>query len=105
MNDEAYLRNLRRLGVEPTLNAAMPTPATADPIVILTRAQAFRRQVDAWVATGRVGVPVLALPDTPPPQAGRCVSCAATLGPDRTWRCPVCVRAVEIALAPRGSDA
>jgi len=67
------------------------------PTDVFRRAQAFRRQIVEWTASNRPGVPVLVLPESPAPKAGRCVSCGTTI--EAGWRCAVCIEAVDIATA------
>jgi hypothetical protein len=63
----------------------------------LRRVVAFRRQLDEWTASGRIGAPVFGLPGVPVAE-GQCVGCGETLAQGRAWRCPQCVRAVEQTL-------
>ncbi len=46
---------------------------------LLRRAAAFRHQLEAWTTSGRVGVPLLVLPEAPSTATGHCISCAAPL--------------------------
>jgi hypothetical protein len=62
------------------------------------RVAAFRLQLEAWRGEVRSGVPLLTLPDAPPPADARCVSCGVTLNPGRNWRCVPCLEAVHIVL-------
>ena len=96
MNDAAYHAILRRLGVEP---AAPPPTGLVFSVwtPLAARVTAFRRQLEAWTATGAPGVPVLALPGVEP-RAGTCVGCGEPLAPDQAWRCVTCVEAVRVAL-------
>lgn len=58
---------------------------------------AFRAQLDAWVTSGRLGVPLLGLPGVPI-TAGQCVGCGDARLDGRPWRCALCLRAVELVL-------
>jgi tubulysin polyketide synthase-like protein len=69
------------------------------PVPDSSRTSTFRSQLEAWIQSGRVGVPLLVLPDAPPPTEGRCISCGVALASDQTWRCPACLEAVKAALA------
>ncbi len=91
MNEEAYRAILRRLGVEPAMPVPMGSPELA------RRVAAFRQQVEAWALSGRLGVPLLTLPDAPAPQLGHCVSCGEPI-PEGRWRCALCLQAVHLAL-------
>jgi len=100
MNETAYHEILRRLGVEPAgaeAHRGASTPSGPDAAEVARRVVAFRIQFEEWTASGRLGAPVLALPNIGV-ALGRCVSCAATLAEGRTWRCALCLRAVEVAL-------
>lgn len=66
------------------------------PADVFRRALAFKRQADAWAASGRGAVPVLVLPEAPAPKLGHCVSCGCTIAGG--WRCDLCLAAVHIAL-------
>lgn len=75
---------------------------TGNPSVseIARRADAFREQLKRWTASKRVGVPILALSDVEPGDGDRrCISCGERLSPGRSWRCDVCVVAVNRVLA------
>jgi hypothetical protein len=61
------------------------------------RVAAFRQQIALWLRSGRIAVPLLVLPDAPPPEIGRCVSCGLEI-PPASWRCDPCLHAVEEAL-------
>ena len=63
---------------------------------VLRRAVAFRRQLKAWAAAGRALVPVLTLPEAPPPRLGACISCGASI--PNGWCCAPCLAAVYVAL-------
>ncbi len=83
---------------------APPTPALRlDPAELARRVSAFRRQVEAWVRSGRPGVPLLTLPDAPEPRLGRCISCGAPI-PEGRWRCRLCRQAVYLALGMEPPD-
>jgi hypothetical protein len=45
--------------------------------------------MDEWAASGRAGIPVLTLPDTPTATEGRCVSCGCAIM--EGWRCETCL--------------
>ena len=81
----------------PTPAAPGQQGASLDAEGLRVRVAAFRQQIEAWIGSGRLGVPLLALADAPPPEPGRCVSCGAALEPDECWRCPTCVVAVYLA--------
>ncbi len=63
---------------------------------LVPRVAAFRRQIEDWATSGRVGVPVLVLPGAPEPRLGRCISCGQEI--PEGWRCFVCLQAVYLAL-------
>jgi TubC N-terminal docking domain len=86
---------LLKLVAQPAPQAADTMPAD-DPLVSV-RVAAFQAQLDAWVAEGRVAVPVLTLPDVEI-AFGSCAGCGEPLGADRTWRCRYCVAALHIVL-------
>jgi hypothetical protein len=81
------------------MDSRVPHVSAASVVVaeLSPRVAAFRQQLDEWTASGRLGAPVLALPAVGV-ALGRCVSCAATLAEGRTWRCALCLRAVEVVL-------
>jgi len=56
----------------------------------------FQQQLATWCAQGRVGLPLLVLPDAAPARWGWCISCGG-LAPGR-WRCFECLEAVTHAL-------
>src|SRR3989442_103026 len=95
MNDAAYHAILRRLGVEPS--APVPTPSAEVDGPLAVRVAAFRDQIQAWTSTGESGVPLLTLPGAALIQ-GACAGCGADLAAESTWRCPVCVAAVQLVL-------
>ncbi len=64
---------------------------------VFRRAKVFKQQITAWTASGRFGVPVLTVPESPEPRSGQCVSCGCLIADGR--RCAVCVEAVHVALA------
>lgn len=76
----------------PSSTSALSAP---DPEVA-RRSAIFRRQVSEWTASGRLGVPLLTLPDAPTPQLGQCVSCGEPI--PEGWRCGLCLQAVYLAL-------
>src|SRR5437870_5814491 len=61
---------------------------------VLRRAAVFRGQLELS-GDGPI-IPYLILPDVPPPRLGACISCGIAL--QGSWRCPVCLLAVYIAL-------
>ena len=61
------------------------------------RVAAFRAQLADWAAAGRIGAPLLTLPDAPAPQLGHCVSCGAPIT-DGPWRCATCLAALDLTL-------
>lgn len=71
--------------------------------VLHERVDAFRHAMAEWFASGRPGVPLLALPGVTP-ALGRCVSCGVTLPGDRQWRCELCLAAVVIVLGSSHDD-
>jgi hypothetical protein len=77
----------------------VPVPVVAlDPGAFTVRVAAFRAQVAAWTTRGHPGVPLLALPGVSQVQVGQCIGCGDALPAGRTWRCAVCVAAVEAVL-------
>src|SRR5262245_19098278 len=96
MNEAAYRAILRRLGVEPG-GAGEAAPPDSDAAETARRADAFRRQADEWAGSGRHGVPLVGLPGVDV-RAGACISCGEALAQGRTWRCAICLRAVQIVL-------
>ncbi len=79
-------------------NLAPPDSSSKVPGVE-SRVVAFQSQLDSWLQSGRIAVPLLILPDAAPPAEGRCISCSALLEPGQTWRCAACLEAVKITLA------
>jgi len=71
---------------------------------LLSRAVIFRDQAERWATSGRLGVPLLALPDAPPTRLGACISCGAPIAGSSTWRCGLCREAVELALGLRSGS-
>lgn len=69
---------------------------------IAERAAIFRQVIDDWVRSGRIALPVVALPDAPNLGHGYCVSCAVSLVEDETWRCATCVAALNVVLSEMG---
>jgi hypothetical protein len=61
---------------------------------VLRRAALFRRQFE--VSAGGPIIPFLILPDAPSPSRGACISCGVAV--QSSWRCPVCLMSVYIAL-------
>jgi hypothetical protein len=61
---------------------------------VLRRAVLFRRQLKVS-AHGPI-IPYLILPDVQSPGLGACISCGVAI--HGSWRCPVCLMAVYIAL-------
>jgi hypothetical protein len=88
---------------KPALLRFLAPPAPDDPEVA-RRLAAFTSQLEAWTTAGRLGAPLLVLPDAPVPRAGSCVSCGATI-PEPGWRCEPCRHGVELALGLSGSGA
>ncbi len=106
MDEARYHEILQRLGVDP-VGARNEHPggrAGAEEPELARRVVAFRRQVEEWVREGRLGVPLLTLPDAPAPRLRQCVSCGAGTS-DECWRCSLCLRAVEIVLGLPHSEA
>jgi hypothetical protein len=75
----------------------VPAAAPPDPAEVALRVAVFRQQLDAWTASSRLAVPLLGLPDVEV-RAGACISCGEPLAEGRTWRCALCLRAVELTL-------
>jgi hypothetical protein len=96
MNEAAYHAILRRLGVEP-VGAGHAVSSGPAPTALARRTVAFRQQLAEWTASGRIVAPVFSLPGVAV-TLGQCVGCGETLAEGRGWRCPVCVRAVELVL-------
>jgi hypothetical protein len=76
---------------------------------VAARVDIFRRQLDAWVADARIGVPFLALPDVHA-DGDQCQSCGAPLTPEPVSakvhaRCALCAEAADIALGAKGKPA
>jgi hypothetical protein len=69
----------------------------SNPAELARRVAAFRQQLSEWTASGRVGAPVFGLPGVAV-VLGQCVGCGEPLAEGRAWRCPLCVRAVELTL-------
>ncbi len=69
---------------------------------VFRRAQAFKRQIDQWTASGRSTVPVLVLPGSGKPSAGRCISCGCSI--EDGWRCATCLAAIAAAFDMSGSE-
>jgi hypothetical protein len=80
----------------------MTTPTWEDELA--RRVGAFRQQLTAWTASGRIGAPVFGLPGVAVLR-GQWVGCGAPLPEGRPWRCALCVEAVEavLGLRPGGS--
>lgn len=74
-----------------------PSGPVSAPDGLGDRVAAFRQQLDEWTASGRFGAPLLGLPGVEV-RAGACISCGEPLTKGQTWRCPLCVRAVEVVL-------
>ncbi len=72
---------------------------TAD---VFRRAQAFKQQIAEWTASGRWAVPVLVLPESLEPNAGRCISCGCSI--EDGWRCATCLAAIYAAFDRSGSE-
>lgn len=79
-------------------SSSTSAPSAPDPEVA-RRSAIFRRQVSEWTASGRLGIPLLTLPDAPEPRLGRCVSCGEPISEER-WRCGLCLAAIDLALWP-----
>jgi len=77
----------------------VPQPDTSSKVPDAVRVASFRSQLEAWLRSGGVAVPLLVLPDAPPPAEGQCISCGVALDPGQTWRCATCLEAVNVALA------
>lgn len=87
---------------KPEILAHLSGPTTApDTHEMGRRAAEFRRQVDEWAESGRIGVPVVSLTAAPNLGWGFCCSCAVPLVDGETWRCATCVGALRLALEPR----
>jgi hypothetical protein len=69
---------------------------------VFRRAQAFKRQIDEWTAAGRWAVPVLVLPESREPNAGRCISCGCCV--EDSWRCATCLSAIDVAFGMFGTE-
>src|SRR6267143_1067782 len=61
---------------------------------LLLRVAEFEAQLEAW-GSERVGIPLLVLPEAPPPVLGRCVSCGEAAS---GWRCSLCLEAAALVL-------
>jgi hypothetical protein len=61
---------------------------------VLKRAALFRQQLEL-AGDGPI-IPYMILPDIPSPRLGACISCGVAV--QGSWRCPVCLMAVYIAL-------
>ena len=85
----------RYRGPAAALAKAKESPETARQV--LQRATAFRAQLEEWISSGRMGVPVLALPSASVPRIGRCISCSEAVAA-HAWRCACCRLAVELVL-------
>jgi hypothetical protein len=72
-------------------------------VEVLRRAHAFRRQLDEWALSGRIGLPTLLLSSAPEACAGQCVSCGDPIASG--WRCPLCLGAIYVALNPVSNTA
>ena len=73
-------------------------------LALLTRVQAFKDQMSAWVAADRWAVPMLVMPGAPDPRWGFCVSCVASLTPAEGWRCVTCLAAIDATFDMSGSE-
>ena len=102
MDEARYYEILRRLGM--TRDSGEENPSMLSPEQLTRRVTAFHQQVHEWVRSGRVGVPLLVLPDASIPQLGHCVSCGEAVS-EGDWRCVLCLRAVEIVLDLPPSEA
>jgi hypothetical protein len=71
---------------------------------LAARVGVFSEQLAAWRAIGRGGAPVFGLPGVVV-QWGACLSCGAALAKGSTYRCAVCLRAVELVLGLEPHDA
>jgi len=69
---------------------------------VFRRAQAFKQQIAEWTASGRWAVPVLVLPESLEPNAGRCISCGCSI--EDGWRCATCLAAIDAAFDMSGSE-
>ncbi len=69
--------------------------------LLLDRVGIFRDQLDAWRRAGRIGIPVLTLPDAPVLAAGRCLSCGEPV-PAGRWRCELCLDALGLLFELEG---
>jgi hypothetical protein len=69
-------------------------PEKAELREVLRRAALFRRQLEVS-ADGPI-IPYLILPDVESPRLGACISCGVAV--QSSWRCPVCLMSVYIAL-------
>lgn len=61
---------------------------------VLGRAVSFRQQLDRAADWPRI--PLLVLPEAPPPRLGACISCGKAI--PAGWRCGICLAAVYVAL-------
>jgi hypothetical protein len=91
------LPSLLRLSLARDVPLSYTTGEVSLSTEVARRSVAFRQQLAEWTASGRVGAPVFGLPGVAV-ALGQCVGCGETLAEGRTWRCAVCVRAVEQTL-------